>query len=425
MLLDLVPWALLALLLPPPAGLCLPVAGLLVPRLRAAWGPVALAGLLALACTPLLLQQVGAARPPAGAQSRRVTGTWREPPTRPGCLEVEGGLLDVRLADDVRPVPPGTPVEALLRVDDAGAALVVSLRVLGPARGAFVDRWAAACCTRARQLVSHDNAGLLEALVLGRRDDLGWAIKDTWGATGTTHVLAISGMHVALLATALRALAAAGSWRRSALVIVGFVVVAGAGAPLVRSALGWVLLSAGARLSRPADGLRRLAAVALLMECWQPGLHSDLSAQLSFLAVAGLIAGARLVRGPAALVLGPMGAVLATAPLCAEVFGRFQPWGLVVTPLLTPPLAVLLVLSLVCVLPGALFSALDPLLAPVLEACLDLLRTIVDTCARWCPAPLRPPPPPLPGVLLSLLVVAALIALGRRRAPRTPAPVTP
>jgi len=73
----------------------------------------------------------------------------------------------------------------------------------------------------------------------------------------------------------------------------------------------------------------------------------------------------------------------------------------------------------------ALFSALDPLLAPVLEACLDLLRTIVDTCARWCPAPLRPPPPPLPGVLLSLLVVAALIALGRRRAPRTPAPVTP
>ena len=37
MLLDLVPWALLALLLPPPAGLCLPVAGLLAPRLRAAW----------------------------------------------------------------------------------------------------------------------------------------------------------------------------------------------------------------------------------------------------------------------------------------------------------------------------------------------------------------------------------------------------
>jgi competence protein ComEC len=272
--------------------------------------------------------------------------------------------------------------------------------------------------------VSHDNAGLLEALVLGRREDLGWPVKEAWGATGTTHVLAISGMHVALLATALRALATAGSWRRPALVIVGFVVVAGAGAPLVRSALGWVLLAAGARLSRPADGLRRLAAVALLMECWQPGLHHDLSAQLSFLAVAGLIAGARLARGPAALVLGPMGAVLATAPLCAEVFGRFQPWGLLVTPLLTPPLAVLLVLSLVSVLPGTLFSALDPLVAPVLDASLDLLRDLVETCARLCPPPLRPPPPPLPGVLLSLLVVAALVALGRRRGQPPPASVT-
>ena len=142
--------------------------------------------------------------------------------------------------------------------------------MLGPVHGAWLDRWAAACSSRARQLVTHDNAGLLEALVLGRRDDLGWPMKQAWGATGTTHVLAISGMHVALLATALRALAAAGSWRRPALVIVGFVVVAGAGAPLVRSALGWVLLAAGARLSRPADGLRRLAAVALSWSAGSP-----------------------------------------------------------------------------------------------------------------------------------------------------------
>lgn len=423
--LDLVPWALLALLLPPPAGLCVPLAGLLVPRLRAPWGPLALVGLLALAFTPLLPPRDEAAPPPVGAQARRVTGTWREPPTRPGCLQVPGGLLEVGLAEDVRPPPPGTPVEALLRVDDAGTPLIVSLRVLGPARGAFVDRWAAACSARVRQLVSRDNAGLFEALVLGRRDDLGWPVREAWNATGTTHVLAISGMHVALLASTLRALAAAGSWRRPALIIAGFVVVAGAGAPLVRSALGWALLAVGARLSRPADSLRRLAAVALLMECWQPGLHRDLSAQLSFLAVAGLVAGARLVRGPATLVLGPVGAVLATAPLCAEVFGRFQPWGLVVTPLLTPPLALLLVLSLVSVLPGALFSALDPLVAPVLDGTLDLLRTLVEACARCCPPPLHPPPPPLPGALLSLLVVAALVALGRRSRSRATAPAAP
>jgi ComEC/Rec2-related protein len=413
---DLVPWALLALLLPPPAGLLAPLAGLLHARLRVAWGPLGLGGLLVLACVPLVHRSPAAGVPPA-ACGRRVCATWRQPPTRPGGLEVDGRLAELALADDVRPPEPGTPVEALLRVDAEGAPLVVSLRALGPPRGAWLDRWAQACSARVRQLVSRDNAGLLEALVLGRRDDLGWPIRAAWAATGTTHVLAISGMHIALLATALRALGAAGSWRRPALVILGFVVVAGAGAPLVRSALGWLLLAAGTRLARPASGLRRLAAVALLMECWQPGLHLDLSAQLSFLAVAGLIAGARLVRGPAVLLLGPVGAVLATAPLCAEVFGTFQPWGLLVTPLLTPPLAVLLVLSLVAVLPGPLLSALDPLTAPMIEGSLDVLRGLTETCARLCPPPLHPPPPPAPGILLSLLVVAALVALGRGRPP--------
>jgi len=53
---------------------------------------------------------------------------------------------------------------------------------------------------------------------------------------------------------------------------------------------------------------------------------------------------------------------------------------------------------------------------------LDLLRSLVEASARWCPPPLHPPPPPLPGVLLSLLVVAALVALGRRRGPRAAVP---
>jgi ComEC/Rec2-related protein len=408
--------ALLALCLPAGGGFLAPALIVLAPRWRRAAGPAALAGLVLLAGAPLVPRLRPRAVPACDAfPAARVSGTWRAPPAGEGHLDTPRGPLALQLADDVQAPPPGTPVELLLRLSEGRPPLAVSLRSLGPPSGAWLDRWAAGCVDRARHLVSRDNRGLFAALVLGQREDLAWPIRAAYAATGTTHVLAISGMHVALLAAALRALSASGSWRRPALVLLGFVAVAGAGAPLVRSALGWLLLAASARLSRPVDGLQRLAGVALVMECWQPGLHLELSAQLSFLAVAGLIAGARLVRGPAAVLLGPAGAFLATAPLCAEVFGRVQPCGVLVTPLLTPPLALLLVLSLVAVLPLALFAALDPLTAPLLEAALDALRITAEVCARYCPPPLRPPAPPVPGVLLSLLVVAALVVLAERR----------
>jgi predicted membrane metal-binding protein len=408
--------ALLALLLPAPAGLLVPLATLLLRPLRGAVGLHGLAGLTLLAaCTPLALLARGPPPRPPACHAIRLSGTWRWPPTEPQHLETQLGPLAVQLAADVRAPPPGTPVEALLRLDAEGAATVVALHGTGPPRGAWLDRWARACAARLRQLVSRDDAALLAALVLGQRDDLGWPDRRAFTLTGTAHVLAISGQQVTLVAGALGAASAGGAWLRPALLLGAFVAVAGAGAPLVRSALGWLLLLGAARLARPADSLHRLAGIALLMLCWQPALRDSLSAQLSFLAVAGLIAGARLGPGALALATGPLGAWLATAPLCVEVFGITQPAGLLVTPLLTPPLAAVLILSLVAVLPGTLFCILDPLVAPLLQGSLQALRWVVTSCARIVPAPLRPPPPPLPGALLGLLVVAALVALGRRR----------
>lgn len=407
--------ALLALLLPAPAGCLVPAAVCLLGPLRRTLGGTAVLGLALLALCPVLCGwRPQPSPPPSDLHAVRVIGRWRWPPTQPQALETDAGLLSVELAADVRPPPPGTEVEALLRLAADGSATIVSLLVLAPPAGAWLDRWAQVCAGRVRQLVPHDDAGLLEALVLGQRDDLGWPDRRSFLATGTAHVLAISGQQVTLVAGALGAACAGGALARPALILLGFVAVAGAGAPLVRSALGWILVAAGARLARPADSLLRLAAIALVMECWQPDLHTSLSAQLSFLAVGGLIAGARIRPGPFALLTGPLGAFLATAPLCVEVFGMTQPCGVLVTPLLTPPLAAVLGLSLLSVLPGALFSALDPLVAPALAASVEALRWITVACAQLVPPPLRPPPPPVPGALLGLAVIAALVALGRR-----------
>ena len=169
-----------------------------------------------------------------------------------------------------------------------------------------------------------------------------------------------------------------------------------------------MLLRAGRGRGRDASALHRLGAVALVLLVLRPELADDLGARLSFLAVAGLLAVARLPGGGP---VAPVGAFLVTAPLVAETFGRVQPWGLLLTPLLVPLVAAVLALGAVLVLPGALLAGLDPLGGPLLAGAAGLLGRLLEEAALRCPQPLEPGPLPLPGSVAGLLVLGALLAL--------------
>lgn len=439
--------ALLALLLPAGLGLV----ALVPARLLRADGPT-LAGLALLA----LAAPLGASRlqsgndaamtaatsaEPAAAPAAtpvaaaplgvRVEGVWRAPPGRLPFLLTADGPLDARASLDGPTPPPGTPVTALVRLGDesepsgVGAprptsrTRIVMLTPTGPPRGAWIDRWARAAGERTRRLLTADNEGLVAALVLGDRSDLGHPVTADCVSTGVVHLLSLSGSHVSLMVLLLER-CGAGALRLLAAPLLLFTLMAGSQGPLVRSVLCWGAHRSAQLLGRPAPPLHRLAAVFLLMEAWSPGLHAELAVQLSFLSLAGLLCAVRLVRGPLAVVAAGVGAFLATAPLCAEVFGRVQPWGVLVTPLTIPLVAVILGVGMVALVPVAAFSALDGVSAPALEWSATALRELLALLARWLPPPLRPAPFPLPvpGWLLSLLVVAALASLSyalRRR----------
>ena len=401
--------ALLAVLAPAPWGL----ASAALARLAGEHTAVVLG--LAL----LGLSRVG--HPPEGPSpgpascGYRILGRWREPPGAEPGLESDGRFLKVRMSDDLAPPTPGSPVEMLLR--PGTPPRVVACRVIGPPTGAWADRWLASARRRARRLLGLDARGLVEALVLGRRDSLGSGLRADCIATGTSHLLALSGLHVSLLVAALSAF---GLVALAAPALVLFVILAGAGAPLVRAALGFGVGRLLELHARAAGGPARLAFVALLMECWRPGWLDGLSARLSFLAVAGLVGVARLVPRRAANWLAPAGALLGTLPLLAETFGCVQPLGLLVTPLLVPAVAGLLVLGLALVPTGDLLSGLDGWSAPLLGMLATGLRSALDWLATALPPPLALAPPPVDGALASLAIVVGLFALGewRRRARR-------
>ncbi len=423
--------ALGVLVLPPGAGL------LLAPAAR-------LAGVDRTTCTGLLLLGLARCADVARASVRqegdvpagvRLAGRWRDPPGGRPHLETTAGPVLVRWSADAEPPTPGSAITVLARLGAESLPRVVAVERQEPPAGAWLDRWAAAAGRRLETLVSPTQRGLVAALVLGRRHDLPLPVVRDAIATGTMHVFALSGLHVALVALLLQRFVGVLATRTTVwqgLLLLVFVCLAGSRPPLRRAFLGWFALSAGRRLARCGDGLHRLGAVALVLLVWDPSLVSSLSAQMSFLAVGGFITGGRLGcrvtarAGVGALrslawLAAPAGAFLTTAPLCGTTFGLLQPWGVVVTPLVLPTVSLVLLVGLIAIVPGSLLAGLDVLTAPLLEWSAGLLQWSLATLARACPAPWHPEPlgAPLPA---SCMVLAALLSLSQALAPGRDAP---
>ncbi len=150
-------------------------------------------------------------------------------------------------------------------------------------------------------------AGLMEAMTLGVRDGILEEDRDAFGRAGLAHVLALSGLHFGvLLAAADRALRRLGARRRPllALLTLAFVAVVGPSPSVVRAAamaLSAVLsMASGVGRVRPWPVLALAACASLLL---QPQMLFDLSFQLSYLALAGLL----LFAAPLARLLGAPG----------------------------------------------------------------------------------------------------------------------
>ncbi|QHW30478.1 DUF4131 domain-containing protein [Paenibacillus rhizovicinus] len=145
-------------------------------------------------------------------------------------------------------------------------------------------------------------AGYMKGLVLGISDDLDPAMFRQFSQLGLTHILAISGLHVAVFLYALGGLLRMLRMTRERMLLVMiaavplYVLLAGASPSVVRSGIMAMLGLAAARLHKLKDGLHLLAAAALLMLLWEPYMLGNVGFQLSFLVTAGLIMGTSSFR---------------------------------------------------------------------------------------------------------------------------------
>lgn len=157
-----------------------------------------------------------------------------------------------------------------------------------------VEIWKTEMMKRCEKLYPATEAGILEAMLFGEKSELTEEIKEFYQAAGISHVLAISGLHISLLA-----LAVAGILRRlgfpmpvwvalSVGMLMGYGILIGQPTTAVRALLMFVVLQGARLLGRSYDLLSALAFAGILMLLDNPDLVLDGGCRLSFGAVIGV-----------------------------------------------------------------------------------------------------------------------------------------
>src|ERR1700759_1230013 len=248
-------------------------------------------------------------------------------------------------------------------------------------------------------------AALARGFVLGDDDELDPATKEDFIRAGLSHLTAVSGENVTLLALlAMPILAMFGVPLRERLLwtialIAVYVPLAGSGPSIQRAggmgAIGLLATLQGRRTSR----LYALALAAVVTLAIDPRVASNVGWQLSFAAVLGILLLASPIRGWLVARLGAarspwrrvlaegiavtVAATLATAPLIAYVFEEISLTSLAANVFAMPAVAPAMWLGMVS---AALAQVPGIPLAPLngLDA---LLLAYIAQIAAWCAQP--------------------------------------
>jgi competence protein ComEC len=170
----------------------------------------------------------------------------------------------------------------------------------------FVSRVRAAMVARIMAAEPGEAGAVAAALLVGERSALSEETNESLRISGLAHILSISGLHMMLIAgaafVAVRALLALSprlaltkpirKWAAIAALIVVtiYLTLSGGGSATVRAYVMAAIMFAAILLDRPAISMRNLAVAAFVVLAIEPESIVEPGFQMSFAAVAGLIA---------------------------------------------------------------------------------------------------------------------------------------
>ncbi len=265
----------------------------------------------------------------------------------------------------------------------------------------------------ARSFPHDQQAAVADALLFGNRSGLSQEVKDAFSITGTGHLLAVSGLHMAMAAfltyfcirwcllrwewLALRIPVPKVATLVSMFAVIGYAGLAGFSPSANRAMIMILVFSAGMVLELPCTPMNSLAAAAWTLVAISPFYLFDMGFQFSFVAVFFLILfshafrlpghepspGTRIRHYVSGLLKVSLVAALATAPLVAWYFQRISLVGPFLNVLLVPAVCFLL---LPCLITGALIFPLTAAGASLVYvpagSMISCLLSVVGACSK-------------------------------------------
>jgi len=262
--------------------------------------------------------------------------------------------------------------------------LILKSHQLNPVKE-FLLKIKAGFTQRLAYVLKEPQNSLAVGVLIGGHGNLPKNVVDNFNATGTSHIIAVSGFNITIIVMALASLAyllgRRASFWLATLAIISFVIITGASASVVRAAVMGFLLLLALNIGRQYSIVPALFFAGLIMLIINPKiLFWDVGFQLSFAATLGIVYFFPLLEkfakkipealGAKTLVLTTLSAIVATLPIILFNFGTLSLSAPLVNVLILPVVPFAMLFGFLAVLPflGAGFAlAANGLLVYILK----------------------------------------------------------
>lgn len=300
---------------------------------------------------------------------------------------------------------------------DTGIATVA--RGKGNAFLQLIEAWRERIRALLEKSAPVETRGIMKALILGEREGIPEEVKEEFIVAGVAHIIAISGLHMGIIALVVFLLMK-WSLRRSEILaltlniqkisalatippLVLYTFIAGARISTVRAAIMIVIYLISILLDRQRNLYNTLAVAALLILLVSPTSLLDVSFQLSFVAVLAILylvprfseffpkPHPLLLKKPSpsrailshlrAFLVVSLAAMVGTWPLVAYYFNRMSVVGLLSNLIIVPLAGFVVIMGLITSLVALIWSPLSPLLVTLTSAPSYLVLKVVHLFA--------------------------------------------
>lgn len=246
--------------------------------------------------------------------------------------------------------------------------------------------------------LDNDAYSFISALTLGHKDNLSNGIKEAFRTSGTSHILAVSGLHVGIVFGALTLIFSLFATKSRLRVIKQIVIIAtlwlyafvtGLSPSVIRATVMLTIALIGKASGKRLFTYNVLAASAFLILSIKPNQLYDVSFQMSFAAVAAIVAinpilvkafnpQRKLTNSITNLFTVSLSAQIGVLPITLYYFGTFPTYFFIANMLIIPAIPIVIYVSIVAITTSALIGAGATMIEPIHNIISIALQNVIN-----------------------------------------------